>query len=134
MKKFSPPLRLRTVVSLAGLLCLAARAADSDPIPQTMAWNQIGARATADYHGEGLTVSPTTIGARLHCVFQRLDAEVTSDGLWLTSTVGNQTNERFRVKPVALKRGPANVPLSTLGEVAVYGETVRFSRAGLVEE
>src|SRR5262249_24940733 len=87
----------------------------------------------------------TTSGARLHCAFQRLDAEIKSDGLWLTSTVADQTNECFRVKPVALSRvakmrdpaeGPLGfvVPLSALGDVGVDGKTVRISRGGLVEE
>jgi hypothetical protein len=48
---------------------------------------QIGAKAGADYHGDGLAVSPTESGARLHCVFQRLDGEAkTSHWLMMNQT------------------------------------------------
>ena len=63
------------------------------PIP----WDQVGAKAGADYHGDGLRVSATPEGARLHCVFQRLDGEATPEGLWLTSTTDTSEDERFRV-------------------------------------
>src|SRR6266568_4648410 len=52
-------------------------------------WSQIGAKAAADYQGDGLAISPTAEGARLRCVFQRLEGEATREGLWLTSTVTN---------------------------------------------
>jgi hypothetical protein len=61
---------------------------------------QIGTKAGADYHGDGLAVSPTAQGARLRCVFQRLEGEATREGLWLTSTViprSGTVNDRFRV-------------------------------------
>ena len=50
-------------------------------------WEQIGAKAGSDYHGQGLSVAATGDGARLHCVFQRLEGEATAEGLWLVSTV-----------------------------------------------
>src|SRR6266446_2572195 len=52
-------------------------------------WSQIGTKAGADYKGDGLAVSPTAGGARLRCVFQRLEGEATLEGLWLTSTLNN---------------------------------------------
>src|SRR5437867_2440171 len=60
-------------------------------------WSQLGAKAGADYQGDGLAVSPTAEGARLRCVFQRLEGEATREGLWLSSTVTNAMNDRFRV-------------------------------------
>ena len=72
--------------------------------PAAIPWNQIGAKAGADYKGDGLTVTPTPTGAQLHCVFQRLDAEATPEGLWLTSTVANSTPDRFRVTAIAIGR------------------------------
>jgi len=104
-------------------------------------WDQIGARAGADYKGDGLIVTPTTFGARLHCSFQRLDGEATREGLWLTSTATEQLKDPFRVKAVAV--GRQGVPterareVTTLlanGEVSVDGQTVRFIRSSLVEE
>src|ERR1019366_3750894 len=47
--------------------------------PSAIPWNEIGAKAGADYKGDGLAVSPTAQGARLHCVFQRLDGEATPE-------------------------------------------------------
>jgi hypothetical protein len=49
-------------------------------------WSQIGAKAGADDQGEGLAVIPAAEGARLRCVFQRLEGEAASEGLWVTST------------------------------------------------
>jgi len=33
-------------------------------------WSQIGAKAAADYQGDGLAISPTAEGARLRCVLR----------------------------------------------------------------
>jgi hypothetical protein len=60
------------------------------------------AKAGTDYQGDGLAVSPTAEGAGLRCVFQRLEGEATREGLWLTSTVTNAVNERFRVTAAAV--------------------------------
>src|SRR6266702_3762561 len=88
---------------------LAAAAEDwADTAPtktsQAIPWSQIGAKAGADYQGNGLAVSPAAGGARLRCVFQRLEGEATREGLWLTSTVTNTVNDRFRV--TAAEVGP----------------------------
>src|SRR5262245_41482182 len=72
---------------------------------QAIPWSQFGARAGADYQGDGLTVTPIAEGARFRCVFQRLAGEVTREGLWLTSTVPDAGNERFRVRAAAVGRG-----------------------------
>src|SRR6266568_3611021 len=122
-------------------------------------WSQLGAKAGADYQGDGLAVSPTVEGARLRCVFQRLEGEATREGLWLTSTVTNAVNDRFRVTAAEVGRvtpcapghragemrnleagGGAHgvtrptMPLPNHGTVATDGQTARFTRPGLVEE
>src|SRR5207249_3919605 len=122
-------------------------------------WSQIGAKAGADYKGDGLAVSPTAGGARLRCVFQRLEGQATREGLWLTSTVTNAVNERFRVTAVVVGRevgdvergaserqslepslypsrshAPRSHALATTGTVSLDGEIVRFTRPGLIEE
>jgi hypothetical protein len=113
--------------------------------PAAIPWNEIGAKAGADYKGDGLAVTPTESGARLHCVFQRLDGEATPEGLWLTSTVTNTVSDRFRVRAMAVGRKAADatfnfqspessIPLAGAGEVSVCGQTVRLSRPGLTEE
>jgi len=139
------------VAGLTLVLIETVRAANT-----TIPFSEIGAKATADYQGDGLTVTATDWGARLHCVFQRLDGEATSEGLWLTSTVTNHPGERFRVVATAVGRSPEGgraspraltlsgpdrnsglaraLALPGRGTVAVDGQTVRFTRAGLVEE
>jgi len=113
--------------------------------------DQLGAVAGKQYQGDGLSVSARPEGARLRCVFQRLEGEATRAGLWLTSTVTNAGNDRFRVVASAVGRVPPcapgaadrtpnlqhstfNTPLEALGHVAVEGQLVRFTRPGLVEE
>jgi hypothetical protein len=63
-------------------------------------WNQIGAKAGADYKGDGLAVSPTPQGARLRCVFQRLDGEAMPESLWMTLTATNSVNDRVSVTAI----------------------------------
>ena len=133
---------------LAGVYEVAGLAATNTPA--AIPWNQIGAKAGANYQGDGLAVSPTAQGARLHCVFQRLDGEATPEGLWLTSTVTNTPSDRFRVTAMAVGRvtpcapeasrtsnnqpSTSNIPLEDAGIISVAGQTVRLSRPGLVEE
>ncbi len=124
-----------------------------------LAWSQIGAKAGADYQGDGLAVSPTPDGARLRCVFQRLEGEATREGLWLTSTVippGGTVSDRFRVVAADVRRLTSTRKLKAdtvsefqslltsavtrhgglprTGAVSVDGQTVRFTRPGLTEE
>src|ERR1041385_2322233 len=68
-------------------------------------WSEIGAKAGADYEGDGLSVTPTDSSAQLHCVFQRLEGEATREGLWLTSTITNSVKDSFRVRAVEVGRG-----------------------------
>jgi len=59
--------------------------------------DQIGAVAGRQYQGEGLSVAATPEGARLRCVFQKLEGQATPEGLWLASTADGAKGERFRV-------------------------------------
>jgi hypothetical protein len=81
------------------------RAADTAKSPSAIPWTEIGVKAGADYRGDGLAVTPTESGARLHCVFQRLDGEATLGGLWVTSTVTSTISDRFRVMAVEIGIG-----------------------------
>src|SRR5262249_15485791 len=112
--------------------------------------DQIGATVEKRYSGDGLAVSATQSGARLRCVFQKLDGEATREGLWLWSTTENAIENRFRVMAVAVGRScldaqtsaasstqpPAgNKPtLPSTGRVEVAGRVARFLRPGLAEE
>jgi len=89
-------------VFIADLYNGRVRKVDTNGIITTVAtspsvpWSEIGPqKAVADYKGDGLAVTPTKSGARLRCVFQRLDANATGEGLWLTSTVSNGQSGRF---------------------------------------
>src|SRR5262245_25808486 len=81
---------LLTFTCLLGSFWVAtspALSATTNPPPgQTIPWSQLGSQATAQYSGDGLAVNATAEGARLRCVFQKLEAEVTAAGLWLRST------------------------------------------------
>src|ERR1039458_7262652 len=115
MKTLSNPCRKPAAVRRAGgyLFLLAglpamrvtqAAGLAATNTPAAIPWNQIGAKAGADYKGDGLAVTPTESGARLHCVFQQLDGEATPEGLWLTSTATNAVKDRFRVTAAAVGR------------------------------
>ncbi len=82
---------------------LAAAAADSaDPTPAktSIPWSQLGAKAGADYQGDGLAVIATAEGARLRCAFQKLEGEATREGLWLTSTVLRRVSRALQSRRV----------------------------------
>jgi len=147
-----------TIVGLLAALGLSLIPACLNAGSSTIPWPQIGAKAGADYKGDGLAISPTAQGARLRCVFQRLEGEATREGLWLTSTDTNAVKERFRVVAVAVgrqagraERGASeprrvetsqtlNPPIADAarlpetGTVAIDAQTVRFTRPRLVEE
>jgi hypothetical protein len=71
-----------------------ANPAGSDPAQSTppIPWNELGVKATAQYSGDGLAVKATDKGARLRCVFQKLEGDVTPEGLRLSSTTAGSSN------------------------------------------
>src|SRR6476646_2050771 len=77
---------------------------DSAQNTQPIAWNELGTKATSQYSGDGLAVNATPRGARLRCVFQRLEGEVTSEGLWLSSTAPESSDTPFRVLATSVGR------------------------------
>jgi len=95
---------------------------------------ELGARAGAQYQGDGLSVVPTPEGARLRCVFQRLEGQVTREGLWLTSTVEPRSGEKFRVVARAVGREVALKSLPSQGSVTVTDKLARYQRPALIEE
>ena len=105
--------------------------------------------AGKQYSGDGLVVASASEGARLRCVFQRLNAQITTDGLSLVSTAEGATGEPFRVIARRLGRASAAAgfpggsgslslsrpeSLALSGKVEVAGQLVRFLRPQLTEE
>ena len=124
---------------VAGLVWLAAlpptvSAQSTSPASDPITIAELGAKAGAQYHGNGLSVVPTPEGARLRCVFQKLEGQVTPEGLWLTSTVEPQTGEQFRVVASAVGRAGALAALPPHGTVTVADKLARCVRPGLTEE
>ena len=71
---------------------------------QSIPMDQLGAVAGKQYQGDGLSVSATPDGARLRCAFQRLEGQVTREGLWLRSAADGSAGEGLRVRAVAVGR------------------------------
>ena len=106
-----------------------ASAPNSTAIPL----DRIGAVAGKQYLGDGMAVASTPDGATLHCVFQRLNGRVTTDGLWLVSTKDGSKGEPFRVIASAIGRAGTET-LAGSGSVQVSCQTVRFIRSDVTEE
>ena len=115
-------------------LTMAAQAADTNT-NAPIAWEDLGAKATAQYKGDGLAIVSTPEGAvRLRCAFQKLEGEATSEGLWLSSTAPGAAS-RFRVVAAAVGReGGMVAALPQCGEVSGGDAAARFVRPGVVEE
>src|SRR5678815_3822919 len=88
MRTRSPFLTFATLLCLTNWIVLTPVHSATEPAT-AIPWSQIGEKAGADYKGDGLSVSPIENGARLRCVFQRLEGEATREGLWLSSTASD---------------------------------------------
>ena len=101
----------------------------SAPIP----FDEIGARATADYSGDAIGIRVKPEGVELRTGFQKLEALVTNEGMHLHSTEGAAGS--LKLTAAALGRtGFPGVALPPVGHVSVVDQTVCFTRPGLVEE
>ena len=117
------------------LLCVLPAGLHAAAASAPIAWDDLGAKAGAQYHGDALNVTATGEGAHLTCGFQRIEGTVTSEGLWLTSTVGEASGARFHLAATALGRGVAHAAaLPLTGRVRVAESGARWERPGLVEE
>lgn len=134
--KFLQTMSLCAFVLGLNFTMTSAATMDGAKKAEKIPWDQIGAKAGANYHGGGLAVTRATDSARLHCVFQRLEGEATREGLWLVSTVPNTLADRFQVKAAAISRTGMKgaTDLSTGGEVVVDGQNVSFVRSAMTEE
>jgi hypothetical protein len=85
-------------VAVLALALTGVAHAENSPIP----FSGIGAKATADYHGDALGVAATPDGARLRCGFQKLEGRATPQGLWLESTAPG--GGEFRLVATTVRR------------------------------
>ncbi|HEU0011039.1 MAG TPA: hypothetical protein VFT34_14570 [Verrucomicrobiae bacterium] len=89
---------------------------------------------TDPFTGDGLAVNATADGARLRCVFQKLEAEVTAAGLWLRSTAPGAA-DRAQVVAARLRRDAgATLLLERRGGVDLATGHARYIRSRLIEE
>jgi len=134
-----------------------ARLVASASGPAAIPFEQLGAVARRQHSRDGLAIASSPEGATRQCVFQRLNAGVTTEGLWLVSTKEGAKGEPFRIVARALRRvgagllhpggmpenketcaednaPPAAVTLPLSGKVELAGQVARFIRPGLTEE
>jgi hypothetical protein len=103
--------------------------------PQPIAWNKLGAKATAQYSGDGLAVSATANGARLRCAFQKLEGDATREGLQLRSITAGASNNVFGLTAISVGRQRGQrCALPSTGTVETADGIARFIRPGLIEE
>ncbi len=132
-----PTIVLRFLVASAKWLAVMTTASQAVSAGQSAApipSSDLGANVGAQYQGDGLSVVPTPEGARLRCVFQKLEGQVTREGLWLVSTVAPQTGEKFRVIACAIGREGVLTTLPQQGFVTVADKLARREHSGLTEE
>jgi hypothetical protein len=96
------------VALVLALTCSADAQNNSAAIPLS----EIGAKATADYHGDALGVVATAEGARLKCGFQKLEGQATAEGLWLESSAAG--GGKFRLMAGAVGRRVAGGQTSNI--------------------
>ncbi len=103
--------------------------------PQPITWNELGAKATAQYSGDGLAVSATANGARVRCAFQKLEGDVTPEGLRLRSSTAGGSNTVLGLTAISIGRERGQCySLPSTGTVETANGIAKFIRPGLIEE
>jgi len=125
---------LMSLFGLAPLTTTTMRAESSGQSRTPIPFSELGTKAGAQYQGDGLSVTRTPEGAQLRCGFQKLEGQVTREGLWLSSTVEPQTGEKFRVVAYAFGREGALTTFPQQGVATVNDKLARYERSGLTEE
>lgn len=101
----------------------------SETPAEAIPWSEIGAKAGADYEGDGLSITPNGDGAILNSIFQRLRGEATPEGLWLQSTTDEASHDRFRLVAKSFGRtGGEATPLPQVGRVETREKLVSYLR------
>ena len=101
-------------------------------VAKPIAFQEIGAKATADYHGDAIGIRATADGAELHTAFQKLAGTVTCEGLQLASTT--EKGGGLHLVAGSIGRDQKSKVLPVTGNITVGEKIVSFSRPGLTEE
>jgi CSLREA domain-containing protein len=101
-------------------------------ISVSIPFSEIGARATAEYHGDGIGIHATSDGAELRTAFQKLSGTVNSEGLWLDST--EEKGGRLHLVASSIGRSDRSNFVPGMGSVAVTDKLVTLTRPGLIDE
>ena len=99
---------------------------------KSIPFQEIGAKATADYHGNAIGIHSTPKGAQLLTAFQKLSGTVTREGLRLESTADKGGG--LHLVATSIGRDGHYKSLPTKGKVKIGENTVTFTRPGLTEE
>jgi hypothetical protein len=120
---------------LAGSFCFSASVSSaSSPPSQPIPWNQLGFQATAQYSGDGLGVIATPRGAQLRCVLQKLEGEVTAEGLSLNSTIPGVRDQLHVTASRIGRDGGQTLVLDKQGAVQILDAHARYVRPAVIEE
>src|SRR6266581_4196569 len=94
------------------LICAAVSSAFRSASGQTgnpIHMAELSSKIAVQNPGDNLSVVPSPEGAHLHCIFQKLEGEATTEGLWLTSTASGADADRFRVTATSVGRTVGSV-------------------------
>lgn len=106
----------------------------SSPMPETIPWSEIGARADAQYAGDGLSILTSGGKTVLKSMLQRLEGEATAEGLWVASVSETEGGGRFRIRAESVGRTSDLRNMAGSGRVQAVDKRIRWLRPGLVEE
>ena len=101
-------------------------------VAKPIAFQEIGAKATTDYHGDAIGIRATADGAELHTAFQKLAGTVTCEGLQLASTT--EKGGGLHLVAGSIGRDKKSKVLPVTGNITVGEKIVSFARPGLTEE
>ena len=98
-------------------------------------WTGLGEKALEQFGGKGRRITPTDRGVKLECLLQRLEGEVTPDGMTMLSTTKSGAGDQFTMKASGMGRENSLVKLfSENGTITGDDTTVRWVRPDIVEE
>lgn len=120
-----------TILASSGI----ASTTPGSPTDKSVQWSELGRAAQAQYDGDGLSISSTDTGARLRCVFQRLNAQVSAQGLRLISTAPGNSHDRLSLRSASIGRTDSTMRLlERTGRVETGPDTVQWVRSSIAEE